>query len=59
MVEYIATSDRREEELMVLQVHVLHVSRAWSCRDSVPGANNRDVRWHHDSAVSTFQTPPA
>lgn len=41
----------REKELMVLQIDVLCVSRAWLHGDSVRGVNNGDVRWHH-------QTPP-
>lgn len=38
MVEYIATSDAREKELLVLQADV---SKARSCQDSIPDASVR------------------
>ncbi|KAJ7409401.1 hypothetical protein WISP_114134 [Willisornis vidua] len=51
VVEYIATSNTREKELMILQADI---SKTWSCEDSVPGANHGHVReWEkHDQSMS-------
>lgn len=53
----------------VLQHLIQERSSSWSCklcmcagiwfhRDSEPGGNNGDVKWHRDNAVCTFRTPP-
>jgi len=45
-IESIATCDTTEKAVTVFPADALHVSRIWSCRDSAPGANSQDLKWH-------------